>query len=177
MSSPGLPNPLAVDAVAALRSRGWTLATAESLTAGLLAATVAQVPGASTVLRGGLIVYATDLKHGLAGVPSDVLARHGAVSAETARALATGAAGRCGADIGVGLTGVAGPDRQEGQPAGTVHLGLCAPGLDAWSVALNLDGDRDRIRTAAVDAALVQIAQLAGGAAHSDPGDGNVSGS
>lgn len=177
MLNPGDPNPFAVDAVAALRSRGWTLATAESLTAGLLAATVAEVPGASAVLRGGLIVYATDLKHELAGVPSDLLARHGAVSAETARALASGAAVRCGADIGVGLTGVAGPDRQEGQPAGTVHLGLCVPGSEAWSVVLRLDGDRDRIRRAAVDAALAQIARLAGGAARPDHGDGNVSGS
>lgn len=160
----------------ALRSRGWTLATAESLTAGLLAATVAEVPGASAVLRGGLIVYATDLKHELAGVPTDTLARHGAVSAETAQALAAGAAERCGAAVGVGLTGVAGPDRQEGNPAGTVHLGLCAPGLEPCSVPLLLDGDRDRIRRAAVDAALEQIVLLVGGVEQPDHGDGNVSG-
>ncbi|MFN3340930.1 MAG: CinA family protein, partial [Dietzia sp.] len=77
MTSGELPDPRAAAAVAALGGRGWTLATAESLTAGLLAATVAGVPGASAVLRGGLVVYATDLKHELAGVPEEVLQRHG----------------------------------------------------------------------------------------------------
>lgn len=148
------PDPRASAAVAALGGHGWTLATAESLTAGLLAATVAGVPGASVVLRGGLVVYATDLKHELAGVPEEILQRHGAVSAETAQALAVGAARRCGADVGVGLTGVAGPDRQEGQPVGTVHVGICAPGVDAWSVRLSLSGGRDAIRRAACAAAL-----------------------
>lgn len=176
MTRPHDPSARAVDAVHALRSRGWTLATAESLTAGLLAATVAEVPGASAVLRGGLIVYATDLKHHLAGVPEKILARHGAVSAETAQALAAGAAERCGAAVGVGLTGVAGPDSQEGQPAGTVHLGLCAPGLEPCSVPLVLDGGRERIRRGAVDAALEQLVLLAGGAGQLDPGGGNVSG-
>lgn len=163
-------------AVEALRSRGWTLATAESLTAGLLAATVAEVPGASAVLRGGLIVYATDLKHDLADVPTDILSRHGAVSAETARALAAGAARRCGADVGVALTGVAGPERQEGLPVGTVYLGLCVPGRDPWSVPLQLAGDRGRIRLAAAGAALEQIVLLAAEAADDVDGLGNESG-
>lgn len=144
----------AADAVTALRGRGWTLGTAESLTAGLLAATIADVPGASAVLRGGLVVYATDLKHTLAGVPPEVLDRHGAVSAETARALAAGAALRCGADVGVSLTGVAGPDRQEGRPVGTVYAGLAVPGQEPRSVRLSLSGDRRHIRTAACTAAL-----------------------
>lgn len=148
------PDPRAAATVAALRRRGWTVATAESLTAGLLAATIAEVPGASMVLRGGLIVYATELKHDLAGVPAELLERYGAVSAETARALAVGAARRCGADIGVGLTGVAGPDRQEGQPVGTVHVGISGPGAEATSVRLTLAGDRGAIRRAACSAAL-----------------------
>ena len=177
MTRPHEPNARAVDVVEAFRSRGWTLATAESLTAGLLAATVAEVPGASAVLRGGLIVYATDLKHDLANVPTEVLKRYGAVSPETAQALAGGAAERCGADVGVGLTGVAGPDRQEGKPAGTVYLGLCAPGLEPWAVPLRLDGDRHRIRRTAVDAALEQIVLLTGGVDNVNHGGGNVSGS
>ncbi|WP_370446294.1 CinA family protein [Dietzia sp. JS16-p6b] len=156
------PDPSAAAAVTALAGRGWTLATAESLTAGLLAATVAGVPGASAVLRGGLVVYATDLKHDLAGVPEDVLRRHGAVSGETARALAAGAARRCGADVGVGLTGVAGPDRQEGHPVGTVYLGFCAPGLAPWSTELELRGGRDAIRRAACDAALDRLVGIVG---------------
>lgn len=156
--------------MAALRGRGWTVATAESLTAGLLAATIADVPGASTVLRGGLIVYATDLKHDLAGVPAEILELYGAVSGETARALATGAARRCGADIGVGLTGVAGPDRQEGQPVGTVHVGICGPGTGASSVRLTLSGSRGDIRREACSAALELLVRM------SDDDGGNESG-
>jgi nicotinamide-nucleotide amidase len=168
MSTSG-PDTRAAAAVAALRRRGWTLATAESLTAGLLAATVAAVPGASAVLRGGLVVYATDLKHDLAGVPREVLDRHGAVSAETARALAVGAALRCGAAVGVGLTGVAGPDRQEGHPVGTVHVGVCAPGVEARSVRMLLGGGRDAIRRGACAAALEIVVGVA-------DSDGNESG-
>lgn len=148
------PDPLAGELVEVLSDRGWTLATAESLTAGQLAARIAGVPGASAVLRGGLVVYATDLKATLAGVPREILRRHGAVSPETARALADGAARLCGADIGVGLTGVAGPDEQEGQPVGTVHVGLVLPGGPAWSVPLTLSGDRAAIRDAACSRAL-----------------------
>ena len=99
----------AEDVVAQLRKQGKTVATAESLTAGLLSATIATVPGASNVLRGGLVVYATDLKASLAGVPADFLRRHEPVHPEVAAALATGAARRCEADFGVGLTGVAYP--------------------------------------------------------------------
>ncbi|MFN3600386.1 MAG: nicotinamide-nucleotide amidohydrolase family protein [Dietzia sp.] len=170
MTSDELADPRAAAAVAALGGRGWTLGTAESLTAGLLAATVAGVPGASAVLRGGLVVYATDLKHELAGVPEEVLQRHGAVSAETARALAGGAARRCGADVGVGLTGVAGPDRQEGRPVGTVHVGICAPGVEPWSSTLSLRGGRDAIRRAACAAALDLLIGMV-------DDDGNESGS
>lgn len=164
------PDPRAVTAVEYLHSRGWTLATAESLTAGLLAATVAEVPGASGVLRGGLVVYASELKTTLAGVPEDMLARHGAVSAETACSLADGAARRCGADVGIGLTGVAGPDRQEGHPVGTVHLGIRIPGAAPWAVALSLAGDRSAIRSGACFAALDLLVGIGAGPR------GNVSG-
>lgn len=157
------PSPAALSTVSALRDRGWTLATAESLTAGLVAATVAEVPGASAVLRGGLIVYATELKHELAGVPAGVLRRHGAVSAETARALALGAAARCGADVGVGLTGVAGPEPQEGRAVGTVYVGVCVPGREPSSVRFALAGDRDRIRRDACTAALELVVDAATG--------------
>lgn len=168
------PDQRAVMAVDALRRRGWTVATAESLTAGLLASTIAEVPGASAVLRGGLIVYATDLKAALAGVPTEVLDRHGAVSPETARALADAAAARCGADVGIGLTGVAGPDQQEGQPVGTVHVGLRVPGADARVVSLRLAGGRARIRSAACTAALEMLTRAA--RSEVGPEDGNESG-
>lgn len=151
----------AADLVSALTAREWTVATAESLTAGLLAATIADVPGASAVLRGGLVVYATELKHSLAAVPEEILAAHGAVSAETARALASGAASRCGAAVGIGLTGVAGPDRQEGKAVGTVHVGVSVPGREPWSVELSLDGGRRRIRECACVAAMELVTDVA----------------
>ncbi|GLB62348.1 competence protein [Dietzia sp. NCCP-2495] len=151
----------ATEVVAALRERGWTVATAESLTAGLVAATLADVPGASAVLRGGVVVYATELKHSLADVPVEVLETHGAVSADTARALAVGAARRCGADVGIGLTGVAGPDRQEGVAVGTVHVGICVPDRQPWSVELALSGDRREIRERTCGAALALVTDAA----------------
>lgn len=112
-------------------SAGLTVATAESLTAGLVAATVATVPGASAVLRGGLVVYTTALKHDLAGVDADLLAARGPVDPDVAGQLARGAAQRCGADVGVGVTGVAGPDPQDGHPVGEVWIGVWGAGLDA----------------------------------------------
>lgn len=121
---------VAVSLVSRCTETGVTLATAESLTAGLVAATVATVPGASAVLRGGLIVYATELKHELAGVDADLLAARGPVDPEVAAQLARGAAVRCGADLGVGVTGVAGPDPQNGHPVGEVWIGVWGPGLD-----------------------------------------------
>lgn len=147
--------------VSALEERGWTVATAESLTAGLVASTIADVPGASAVLRGGLVVYATELKHSLADVPEEVLAHYGAVSAETAGALAAGAAARCGASVGIGLTGVAGPDEQEGRAVGTVYVGVSVPGRPAWAERLELSGDRRRIRTDACASAIALVTGLA----------------
>ena len=136
---------------------GVTLAFCESLTAGLAAATVASVPGASAVLRGGLVTYATELKETLAGVPHDVLAACGPVSPETARAMAEGARRTCRADYGVSLTGVAGPDSQDGHPVGEVWVGVATPtrsfAASAGGDAL-LQGSRQEIRSAAVDAAL-----------------------
>src|SRR6266704_749499 len=96
-------------AVALLRSRRQTLAVAESLTGGLLAATIVDVPGASRAFRGGLVVYATDLKASLAGVPADLLDARGPVDPDVAVELALGARRRCAADWGLSTTGVAGP--------------------------------------------------------------------
>ncbi len=130
-----------------------TVAVAESLTGGLLGAALTDLPGSSTAFRGGLLVYATDLKASLAGVPEVVLAEHGAVSEQTAAALASGARDRLGATYGLGVTGVAGPDEQEGKPVGTVHVAVAGPG---WvkTVSRRLPGDRGRIRLLAVTVAL-----------------------
>ena len=108
--------------VATLIARDRTVAAAESLTAGLLAAVLAEIPGVSATLRGGIVCYATDLKSTLVGVDPDLLARRGAVDPEVARQLARGVRIRCSADIGIGLTGVAGPDPQDGIPPGTVFV-------------------------------------------------------
>ncbi|MCX4094301.1 CinA family protein [Nocardia sp. alder85J] len=147
--------------VTALRAAGATVATAESLTAGLLAATIAGVPGASTVLRGGLVVYATDLKHTLAGVTPHTLATDGPVAASTAEQLAVGARTVCGADWGVGLTGVAGPDPQDGHPVGTVYLGFAGPETTEV-IRLKLSGDRWTIRMETVRAAVTELIRTLG---------------
>jgi nicotinamide-nucleotide amidase len=132
---------------------GQTVAVAESLTAGLLGAALTEVPGSSAAFRGGVQVYATDLKAQLAGVPDEVLRAHGAVSAETAVALAEGVRDRLGATWGVSLTGVAGPDTQEGHPPGTVHVAVAGPG-DPRVRSLRVPGDRARVRLLAVSVAL-----------------------
>ncbi|WP_425309424.1 CinA family protein [Ammonicoccus fulvus] len=149
---------LAAQVVAAAAAAGLTLATAESLTGGLLGAAITSVPGASVIYRGGLITYATDLKHSLGGVDAEILAFDGAVSAPAVEALAAGAARVCGADVGLGLTGVAGPGEQEGHPAGTVFLGWYAG--ESGRQRLRLGGDRAEIRRTAVTSALRRVLDI-----------------
>ena len=158
------------DLVAALTARGQTVATAESLTAGLLAATVAGVPGPSVVLRGGLITYTVETKITLAGVPRELLDKVGPVAAPTAKALAEGARDRCQATWGVGLTGVAGPDPHGGHPVGTVFLELAGPPESGPTEALELrlGGSRWDIRLGAVHRAIALLAAKVAGSA--DPG-------
>ncbi|CCH34179.1 CinA family protein [Actinosynnema sp. NPDC047251] len=143
----------AAEVVAGLKARGETVATAESLTAGLVAVEITTVPGSSAVLRGGLIVYATELKTSLAGVDAALLAAHGAVHPEVARQLAEGARERCGATWGLGLTGVAGPDPQDGVAPGTVHIGLSGPSGSTVRT-ITVGGDRREVRHAAAATAL-----------------------
>jgi nicotinamide-nucleotide amidase len=136
-----------------LSRRGATVGVAESLTGGLLGAALSQRPGSSTTFRGGLVAYASDLKQSLAGVAPEVLARYGAVAPETALALAEGARVRTWATWGVATTGVAGPTEQEGKAVGTVHVAVSGPGTEQVR-SLRLPGDRERVRTLAVTAAL-----------------------
>ena len=138
---------------ARLVAAGWTVAVAESLTGGLLTGALTELAGASEVVRGGLVVYATDLKATLAGVSADLLASRGAVDPDVALALARGARERLGATIGIGVTGVAGPDRQDGIGVGTVFVAITHP--DGERVEKHrFSGDRSAIRTASVAAAL-----------------------
>jgi nicotinamide-nucleotide amidase len=151
----------AAAAVHALVERGETLAVVESLTGGLLAASIVEIAGVSAVFRGGLVVYATDLKESLAGVPGRLLAERGPVDPDVAQALAEGGRQRCGADWAVATTGVAGPDPQGGKPVGTVYVAVAGPGGCAVR-RLALGGNRAAVRDGAVTAALgLLAAQLA----------------
>src|SRR4051794_40346976 len=147
------PTVAAAAAVHTLVDRKQTVATAESLTGGLVAATIVEIPGVSAVFRGGLVVYATELKHALAGVPEELLKERGAVDPDVAVALAAGARERCVADWGVATTGVAGPEPQDGKPVGLVYVAVAGP--TGTSVReLRLGGARSRIRNESVVAVL-----------------------
>lgn len=155
-----------------LRSAGSTLATAESLTAGLVCATLAAVPGASDVLRGGLVAYTSDVKTAVLGVDPSVVATYGVVSGECAGAMARRAVSLFGSTWAVSTTGVAGPDRQEDKPVGTVFVAVAGPGVDRVR-PLALHGGRPQIRAATVVEALTM---LAAALASRSPGGGGRGG-
>ena len=138
---------------ALLLSRGATVAAAESLTGGLLGAALSEQPGASATFRGSVVAYATDLKAGLLGVDAGLLGREGAVHPDVALQMARGVRRALGATWGVATTGVAGPDRQDGRPVGTVHVAVCGPGPEEVASPL-LGGDRARVRRLSVLVAL-----------------------
>lgn len=150
---PSTPSPEAESVLAALVSRGWTIGTAESLTAGLVVATLVDVPGASASVRGGIAAYATDVKSSVLGVDRDLLARVGAVCEEVAREMARGARHALEVDVAIATTGVAGPDPQDGQPVGTVYIAIATPEQEIVE-RLALVGSRRDIRVATVAAAL-----------------------
>lgn len=162
-SSADAAESLAAELVHRLVTRGWTIAAAESLTGGLVAATLVSVPGASACVRGGVIAYATALKHSLLGVDAALLATEGAVHPDVARQMAEGvreAASVDGApaDVGVATTGVAGPAPQDGRPVGTVFVAVAAPGGTRVE-ALALAGTRAQIRAEATRAAIAIAAE------------------
>lgn len=140
--------------ITALLARAETLGTAESLTGGWIGMALTSVPGASAVYRGGMITYSTELKAVLAGVSRMTLDRDGPVAASTAGELAAGARSRCGADWGLAVTGVAGPDSQDGHPVGQVFVGLAGPQREIEVRELALAGNRAEIRAATVARAL-----------------------
>jgi nicotinamide-nucleotide amidase len=153
------PDQVAAEALALLRAGGDTLATAESLTGGRLAAAVTAVPGASTSYLGGFVTYATELKQTLLGVPAELVEQYGVVSGECARAMAEGCRAVTGATYAVATTGVAGPDLQEGKPVGTVYVGVAGPdGVTA--VSMELVGDRHQIQDRACREALAALCAI-----------------
>ncbi|KJQ53064.1 CinA family protein [Microbacterium sp. SA39] len=151
----------ASEVLTAFERRGWTLGVAESLTGGAVCAELVSVPGASAVLLGGVVAYATPVKHSVLGVEAELLAEHGPVRAAVALQMADGVRsavavdGRI-ADVGISTTGIAGPESPDGQPVGTVHVGVVTP-AGGWTRELHLEGDRAAIRAQTVVAALAFV--------------------
>jgi nicotinamide-nucleotide amidase len=144
----------------ALVDRGLTIATCESCTGGLVVARLTDRSGSSAYVLGGLVTYSNEAKTALANVPAELIAEHGAVSAEVAEAMARGARAALGSDIAVSTTGVAGPTGGTAtKPVGLVHLCVAGPGDAVVHAAVNLPGDRAAVRTGAVDVAFGLIAR------------------
>ncbi|MFF9148983.1 CinA family protein [Streptomyces sp. NPDC014861] len=156
-----------------LAERGQTLAAAESLTGGLVAAELTEVPGASRSFLGSVTAYATPLKHALLGVEAGLLNERGAVDPEVAVQMARGVRDRLGADWGMATTGVAGPEPQDGQPVGTVYVAVAGPATTGAAagkvVSLRLNGDRADIRRESVRSVLELLhGELSGNARAQD---------
>ncbi len=154
---------LAGEAVERSVAAGLTVATAESLTAGMVAAVLADTPGASAMLRGGVVAYANEVKAAVLGVPEALLETAGSVDGDVAAAMAAGARRACGADVGVSTTGVAGPDAHDGKPVGTVFIGV-ATAEGAASYPYRFEGSRQEIRALSCGAALERLLDAVGGA-------------
>jgi nicotinamide-nucleotide amidase len=157
MITPGV-----LDAAAALldacRARHWRLATAESCTGGLIAATLTAIAGASDVVDRGFVTYTNDAKLEVLGVPDATLAQHGAVSEPVARAMAEGALARSRADLAIAVTGLAGPGGgSPGKPVGLICFGLAQLGKPLHSERVIFPGDRTAIREAIVAHALALL--------------------
>ena len=143
---------LAERLVQRLRERSWSIATGESLTAGLVSSTIASVPGCSAVFRGAVVAYAPEIKTEVLKVPVELL-RQGIVTEEVALALAQGARSRLGATVGIGTTGAAGPDDHDGMPAGTACIAVCSPSGERVRT-VHITGDRSQVRHAVTQAAV-----------------------
>lgn len=147
------PDDLAQTVLDRLDERDETIATAESLTGGLVCATLVDAPGASARVRGGIVAYVPEVKAQVLGVDDQVIAAQGTVDAEVARQMAEGARLRLGATWGIATTGNAGPDSSEGKPVGMVFIAVVGPGASSVR-ELSLSGDRDEIRRSTTTAAL-----------------------
>jgi len=152
---------LARCAVEALKRRGWTIATAESLTGGMMASSMVEIPGASAVVKGGFVTYQTVSKTMLVDVPAELIEKYDVVSAEVAYAMAEGARKRLGTDIAISATGLAGPDGGTPEkPVGTVFVGI-STAERTQVLPLRLNGDRMRIRTLTMKHAMNAVRKAA----------------
>lgn len=151
----------AQDVLQACREKDLMVATVESCTGGLVAATLTEVAGSSDVVDRGFVTYTNEAKHDLVGVPMDLFDKVGAVSEEVARAMAVGGIAHSRAHIAVGITGVAGPGQSENKPAGLVHIAACLKGGQTLHERCQFAGDRAAVRHASVAKALEMIKRLA----------------
>ncbi len=161
MTVPPAAEDIAAEIIDLLTARRQTVAVAESLTGGLVAAALTSVPGSSLAFRGGVVAYATPLKVALLGVPERLLAEHGPVHADVALAMARGVATRLGATFGLATTGVAGPGPADGHPAGTVFVAV-GTGLEAEALGLRLTGSRADVRAASVTSVMSLLVRKLG---------------
>jgi PncC family amidohydrolase len=149
---------------AACTARGLTVATAESCTGGLVVHLLTEVPGSSAYVRGGVVAYADDVKRAQLGVPAEVLAAHGAVSAQVAIAMAEGVRSRLGTDLAVGVTGVAGPDGgTEAKPVGLVYVAVAGGGASPEVRRCLWTGDRSENKRRSAEAAIELLLARAAG--------------
>lgn len=150
---------LAAELIGLCREHGLTVGVAESLTGGLVCGALTAVPGASAVVRGGVVAYASDRKASVLGVSSGLLESRGAVDPEVALAMARGVRTVMATEVGLATTGVAGPEPQDGQPVGRVYVAVCAPACERV-LELDLEGERDVIREESVRAVLTLARDL-----------------
>jgi PncC family amidohydrolase len=170
---------IASDVIRLLLSANQTLGVAESLTSGQIMSTLTSIPGSSATFRGGIVTYATPLKHSLLNVDPDLIAREGVIHPDVASQMADGArrattpAGEEVTGWGIGTTGVAGPDEQDGKPVGTVYIGIASPrgGGKAWGPFM-FPGSRERVREATVMEALARLREELAAAAGEEQGKG-----
>ena len=153
---------LAAQAVRQALDSGRTVATAESLTAGMVSAVLADTPGASGMLQGGVVAYQNSVKEAVLHVPADLLARAGSVDPDVARAMAAGARTVLGADVGLSTTGVAGPEAHDGKPVGRVYIGI-ATAAGTAGFEYSFTGNRPDIRAATCAAALERLLEALAG--------------
>ena len=153
---------LAAQAVRQALESGQTVGTAESLTAGMVSAVLADTPGASGMLQGGVVAYQNSVKESVLHVPAELLARVGSVDPDVARAMAAGARTVLGADVGISTTGVAGPDAHDGKPVGRVYIGI-ATTAGATAYEYSFTGSRPDIRASACAAALERLLEALSG--------------
>ena len=152
---------IAADVIALLKLAGETVGVAESLTGGGVMQTITTVSGASSVFRGGVVSYATPLKQGLLQVDAALISERGVIDGDVAKQMSIGARNITACESpttwGIGTTGVAGPDSQDGKPVGMVYIGIASPD-DAWGFGpFSFPGDRDQIRQSTITEALAQF--------------------